>query len=855
MNTIITLLVIALLASTDSATELCVVPYSHSACPCPTSTCHVFDYYLNNSQQYFVSDTTFLFLEGTHTVHGAYDGSNVSGLNFTGQNATLFVSPAGTVSGSWFSLINSTSLSFSGLSLTTNSSYSELISLTNISSLEMTDIQIKSTCTGGVVVGQSSGAFIIRNVNFNSVYRDTAMCSRSMVAFFNSVGEIDISRSKFSYCGIQLALIAIDIALVKLSNTTIRITNTETYRAGIGVAYLNAPTVNSSAHLDILVDKVFISGPYYVGLGLNILVFVGICNMTILNTKIERVNGTALTLGLNNGYPSNTLISNTQISYSYGTEHYGVAMSVIGVASEPPMLHMDNVTFESNTYPGTVTVLMAYVRAHMENCAFRNNRGTALFMEGSHLTPLGYNEFVDNSAFQGAGLSLGEDSTLYVGNNTLLNFTNNEADGTAGAIQLRTDPASYIKLLLAYTHASCFIASTEVNWPSNTVFYFDNNTANSGGDVIFGGNLDFKSNNLLSLYYCIDEVDRLSVFAQESVSLVSSPPSRVCLCGEDGRPQCLLYQTTLSVYPGQTFNISAFTVGQQFGTVRGSVYAQIFNKNSNTSIPINYRVQTVGIRNCTGSDNTLTYKLATSASETLVLTTNDVVVSEYVDKSIIDALISEYRDNLKKNLTHVPRQLITLPLFITLRTLECPRGFALTDSGCGCASVLRNHFDKYSVSCDIDTQTISRQYSVWVDATNTSTSYSKNCPLLYCNSSLLEVDLSSDRGSDVQCVQHHSGVLCGGCRVNHSLAIGSSNCLPNCSDSYLSLLGLFAVAGVLLVLLVKYLNLTVTQGLLNGFILYANIVQNKQICSAIIGRNGRESSLCSHCLVQSGLWN
>ena len=38
------------------------------------------------------------------------------------------------------------------------------------------------------------------------------------------------------------------------------------------------------------------------------------------------------------------------------------------------------------------------------------------------------------------------------------------------------------------------------------------------------------------------------------------------------------------------------------------------------------------------------------------------------------------------------------------------------------------------------------------------------------------------------------------------------------------------MAGVLLVLLVKYLNLTVTQGLLNGFILYANIVQtNKSV--------------------------
>ena len=239
-------------------------------------------------------------------------------------------------------------------------------------------------------------------------------------------------------------------------------------------------------------------------------------------------------------------------------------------------------------------------------------------------------------------------------------------------------------------------------------------------------------------------------------------------------------------------------------------------------------MQTVGIRNCTESVNTLTYKLATRLTETLVLTTDDTVVSD-IDKAFINSVIRKYNKSLKENKTHVPRELVTMPLFLTLNTLDCPNGFDLGLEGCQCAEVFQNHVGKYNVSCDIDTQTVSREYSVWVDATNTTVSYSKKCPLLYCNPALLQVNLSRRDGANIQCLQHHSGILCGGCQKNYSLAIGSSNCLPNCSNRFLALLAVFAVAGVLLVLFIKYLNLTITQGLISGFILYTNIVQTNKV--------------------------
>ena len=62
----------------------------------------------------------------------------------------------------------------------------------------------------------------------------------------------------------------------------------------------------------------------------------------------------------------------------------------------------------------------------------------------------------------------------------------------------------------------------------------------------------------------------------ESLSTISSAPSRVCICNETG-PNCLTVVDPIQrvAYPGETITIQAVVVGQDFGTVSGSVHAQI----------------------------------------------------------------------------------------------------------------------------------------------------------------------------------------------------------------------------------------------------------------------------------------
>ena len=78
---------------------------------------------------------------------------------------------------------------------------------------------------------------------------------------------------------------------------------------------------------------------------------------------------------------------------------------------------------------------------------------------------------------------------------------------------------------------------------------------------------------------------------------------------------------------------------------------------------------------------------------------------------------------------------------------------------------------------------------------------------------------------DEQCAFHCSGILCGACQNNLSLAFGTSAC-RECSSLWALLwVPVIALAGVALVVLLIVLNLTVSVGTINGLIFYANIVR------------------------------
>jgi hypothetical protein len=101
-------------------------------------------------------------------------------------------------------------------------------------------------------------------------------------------------------------------------------------------------------------------------------------------------------------------------------------------------------------------------------------------------------------------------------------------------------------------------------------------------------------------------------------------------------------------------------------------------------------------------------------------------------------------------------------------------------------------------------------------------------------------------------------ILCGGCKKKYSLAFGSSHCIHCPSNNHMSLLiFLIAVAGVLLILVIAALNLTVTQGMINSLVVYANVIWDYQDI-LLISNWLWQSINCSqslHCLALFRLWN
>ena len=151
-------------------------------------------------------------------------------------------------------------------------------------------------------------------------------------------------------------------------------------------------------------------------------------------------------------------------------------------------------------------------------------------------------------------------------------------------------------------------------------------------------------------------------------------------------------------------------------------------------------------------------------------------------------------------------------------TIEsCPIGFELDNEGCGCNFILRKFQE---ISCDVNSKTVSRVGNLWIGYENCTIVY-PNCPFDYCYYHYVQFTITSP---DSQCNLKRSGLLCGQCTEGLSLMLGSNQC-GQCSNNYLTLIIPFGLAGIALVGLLIALNLTVSVGTINGLIFYANIVK------------------------------
>ncbi|XP_065895735.1 uncharacterized protein [Dysidea avara] len=155
-----------------------------------------------------------------------------------------------------------------------------------------------------------------------------------------------------------------------------------------------------------------------------------------------------------------------------------------------------------------------------------------------------------------------------------------------------------------------------------------------------------------------------------------------------------------------------------------------------------------------------------------------------------------------------------------IEQLPCPIGFIKINSICQCYPFLL----KFRIKCNINDQTLLRHPNTWLAPTPHNNSYvyslSLQCPFHYCLPHSSHLSFSTPNS---QCQFNRSGILCGHCQQGLSTVFGSSHCQP-CSNIYLFLIVPITIAGLMLVLLLFFLNLTVVDGTINAFILYVNII-------------------------------
>ena len=868
--------------SAHLATEYCVKPSSPATAVnhdvyVRGTPCQFLNDYLANQTHYFTNNTVFRFLPGTHEMNRSLIVHNVDGLHLVRVNDSIDrseINVSATSHTQGMTFINTTNLKIEGMGLEMCGNVSQLIARSGLIILEGANLTLESLLLGQRLPCENIySADILEQVNASLSHISTSRYHSNVLIHLYNVVNADITHIKPRYDRARLentscVQLVIDVYEVVIKNReyfihidqchlcqndlnsfllgNLKYSSNETATVTMNITISNSmfePTLSQSGQI--------LSPLSFVGIHYNSKPKYGY-RITIENSTFH---GTGLFYQCLVP-PSSVLVTNVSviryvIQQDDNNPHLATTVAIIPCLDYfdtqeiiSAKYTFENVVFGQNMYVPVLNaisllpaVLIVKSTVQFSNCNFTSNRGTALYVQDSNVLFEGNITFFNNTGYDGGAMVISGQS--YVDRapnyqlNTTVNFTGNHAYHTGGAILIISGKD--------VGFPECFLKSCNLH------LHFHNNTAVQGGDDIYGGYLDQATNCKTpqsctqwsdltcfgeKAFSCIKMVHMISNFTNQSLSSVTSDPTRVCLCNTSGVPDCLnVLSGGIAVYPGQTFSLSAVVVGQTFGRTTGSVCPQLLDLNNTVnSIAFMYSNSSVCQIVSQHSCQQLNLQIYSNRKkEVLVFSTMKMNIYEYGNNQTIQQAIENYIE-IRGRLS-VPRLLLSTPVYVNVTLKQCPTGFSLTPSPpyqCTCSQQLKALTDEFIVFCDIDTQIVWRSGTVWIGALKNATDglmWTKYCPYLYCSADS-ESNLSlSNLTPDPQCNFNHSGVLCGQCPKGMSLALGSSQCLLTCSDNYLSLIIAFAVAGVLLVLFIKVLNLTVTQGFINGLIFYANIVK------------------------------
>ena len=802
--------------------------------PCPPTIdipCHNLSFY---SDDYFTDDTIFYFLEGTHTLQRTLEINDVSNLTLQGlghieqgfhdtvmqstsiimcsdyieggmafTNSSQVIIKSITLAKCWFENSNNIILFETNVSLCFIDSHN--VTLVWVSVQNSSGLGLSLINTFDVSISDSSFAqnqphlacLSCRGGNIYLHYQDTD--------YLNVLYKVDIVRSNFTL-GLNLRYgfgggLSIEMEQSQTYKVQFYIDSVVLYgNTGYTGANFNFEVIANTAHYSLIINNTISTygnalipssvvpfSQISSGAGLdlqqssdNYIDVEIIIENSNFTHNIAQGNG-----GLLVGWTSNSSgrieFHNCNIYNNSGRIGSGLFLYVSALflaTSVMPSFYFTNVLFDSNHVTRETTNIQAaaILTLNVFDITFEEvkvyNHNTAGLVGFNTLFVFnGNNQFINNTGIFGGGIALYGASFLLVKEQSNILFTNNHALVVGGGIYVS-------QVINQNTYIPCFFQILSNNYYySNARLYFMNNSAEKSGDVLYGGNPDSCSNGY--------EFDVLFNYTEQTgLSVVSSDPIQVCFCVSE-TPNCSTKHLHITILPGSIYNVSLAALGSMNGLTTGAVRLTEYSTNVNT---INYGL--------TAQCTNVTYVFnITNAS----LTTIKVYAT-------LESPIDPLKDPMGK---------------IIEATIEaCPIGFKLNSGTCGCRSELSTYDD---ISCDINTQTLSKEGNLWIGYDNDSNCLIvyQNCPFDYCNQSTIQFTITYP---DPQCALNRSGLLCGQCSEGLSLMLGSNQC-GQCTDDYLVLIIPFTLVGIALVAFIIALNLTVSIGTINGLIFYANVVK------------------------------
>ena len=502
---------------------------------------------------------------------------------------------------------------------------------------------------------------------------------------YTGIYIIAVNNSDISDCTIKHALYGIDMH----DNYQIIVKKTQVLHTEI--CALRAYRIVHSKIMDIEL----INGSHTAVLQLYSVVDTVINSLSIVNWTLEAVfaqevkNTSLLNVSL--------IITTTTTDIYTTTNFHGIVLyncSNVTISNSiftniPSFDIPSNVAFQSSV----VALYYSEENIIIRNCSFEANNITALTVVQSKVRISGKVNFTGNTAFRGAAITFTQGGKMIVSEDSHIIFKNNYARITGGAIYITT---SYIKLrilpvfpILGIT-TECFI---EVEGYTQHHLTFLNNRAGLGGNELYGGGLQYGCNRnckrtpwLVAPQHtsdtCLAEFLAVSDIKNSTLSNISSDPSRVCLC-VDKKPDCLNIFKTVQTnghgpYPGQTIEISAVVVGQNFGTVSGAVYAQLINSpfnNNTTKLDRGQETQGVNHNSC----NNLQYTIYSPVENiTIMLALAKLKETDIVKEETFTETKKTYEKYENNQDTPFPQAILEFPVYINIPLQPCPPGFSIT---------------------------------------------------------------------------------------------------------------------------------------------------------------------------------